>query len=324
MKVLISGGAGYIGSTVANYLLDKNYKVTIIDNLSKGYKFLLPKKATFIKTDISNKIKISKLLQKEKFDYLIHLAALSNVEESVFNPKKYLINNFEKSKIFFDTCMKYGLNKIIFSSTAAVYKNSLNGFVSETSKIQPLSPYGKSKFHFESYLKKQKKINYIVLRYFNVAGCDYRFRSGPIHQKSLFKNLVRVLTGGDKILKVHGTKYKTKDGSAVRDFIHVQDLARIHFSAGKYLMKHKKNIVLNCGYGKGTSVLDVIKVAKNNFSKKLNIEFVEKRKGDLPKVVAMNDLIKKKLKWKPKFNDLNLILEHSVKWEKKLKKIYAK
>ena len=123
MKVLISGGAGYIGSTVANYLLDKNYKVTIIDNLSKGYKFLLPKKATFIKTDISNKIKISKLLQKEKFDYLIHLAALSNVEESVFNPKKYLINNFEKSKIFFDTCMKYGLNKIIFSSTAAVYKN---------------------------------------------------------------------------------------------------------------------------------------------------------------------------------------------------------
>ena len=318
MNILITGGAGYIGSTVANYFLDKNHKVTIIDNLSRGYKFLIPKKAKFIKSDISNINKVSKLLNNNNFNLLIHLAGLTDVEESMLKPKKYVNNNFYKSKTFFDLCNKNNLKNIIFSSTAAVYKKSIKGFVSENSKTSPLSAYGKSKLLFENYLKNKKGINYIIFRYFNVAGTDYKFRTGPVHQKSLFKKLSQVIIDKNNIFKLYGKKYKTKDGTAIRDFIHVQDLARIHYSAAIFLLKNKKNLTINCGYGSGVSVLELLKIAQKIYKKKIKIKILPKRKGDLPKVISNSKKIKKFFKWKPKFNSIKRMLTDTVKWELKL------
>ena len=320
MNILITGGAGYIGSIVANYFLEKKYNVTIIDNLSKGYKFLIPKSAVFINSDIANKNKITKLLKKKKFQVLIHLAGLTDVEESMMNSKKYIDNNFKKSKIFFEICQKFKLNKIIFSSTAAVYANSKKGIVNEYSKVKPLSPYGKSKQLFENYLKKKKNIKYIILRYFNVAGSDIKNRSGQVHQKTLFKKLSKVILKKKVNFKLYGNNYNTIDGSAVRDFIHVEDLARIHLIAANHLMKKKNSLILNCGYGRGISVLNVLKSAKKLFRKNIKIIIRDRREGDLAKVVAEANKIKKIFKWKPKFNNLKRMLKDSVNWELKLYK----
>ena len=320
MNILITGGAGYIGSIVANYFLDKKYNVTIIDNLSKGYKFLIPKAAFFINSDIANKNKITKLLKEKKFQVLIHLAGLTDVEESMIKSKKYIDNNFKKSKIFFEICQKFKLNKIIFSSTAAVYANSKKGIVSEYSRIKPLSPYGKSKQLFENYLRKKKNIKYIILRYFNVAGSDIKNRSGPVHQKTLFKKLSKAILKKKVNFKLYGNNYNTIDGSTVRDFIHVEDLARIHLIAANHLMKKKSSLILNCGYGRGISVLNVVKSAKKLFRKNIKIIIHDRRKGDLAKVVAEANKIKKIFKWKPKFNNLKRMLKDSVNWELKLYK----
>tara|TARA_B100001123_G_C15340638_1_gene1034704 strand:- start:161 stop:1129 length:969 start_codon:yes stop_codon:yes gene_type:complete len=321
MNILITGGAGYIGSVVANYFIDLKHQVTIIDNLSRGYKFLIPKKAIFLKSDISDKKKISNLLSKRKFNLVIHLAGFTDMKESLKKPKKYIHNNYQKSKIFFDMCEKHKLNKIIFSSTAAVYKNSSNGIVHENSNLKSSNPYGKSKILSENYLKNKKNIRYIILRYFNVAGSDFKLRSGTVHQKSLIKNLIKVLNGEKNFFSLYGKNYNTKDGTAIRDFIHVMDLARIHYLAGIYLMKNKKNLILNCGYNRGYTVNEILRISEKIFKTQIKIKLFSRRKGDLPKVIASNVKIKKILGWKPKFNDINNILKSSLKWEKKLKKL---
>ena len=324
MKILITGGAGYIGSHVSHLLVDRGYNVTIIDSLLTGNKKLIPKKAKFIKSDISNVKKINKILQKYKFDLVIHFAGLIRVDESVKFPKKYIYNNYEKTKIFLNICLKNGLKKLIFSSTAAVYGNPKKNKVSENNKLSPLNPYAKSKLMIENFIKKLSKKNdlkYVILRYFNVAGADKKMRTGLISKYSthLIKIVSEVAVKKRKKILINGDNYKTRDGTPIRDYIHVSDLAEAHLLSLKYLLNGNKSGVFNCGYGKGYSVKEIIQTANKLFDNTINFSIGPKRAGDSKYVVANPTKFIKTMKWKPKFNNIKKIIISAVNWEKKLK-----
>ena len=324
LNFLLTGGAGYIGSHVANLLLDKGHKVTILDNLITGDQRLIPKPAVFENIDISNKKDLNKVLKKNTFDVVLHFAGLIRVDESVLYPEKYFEFNFTKAKIFIDTCIENNLNNIVFSSTASVYGNPNKDRVSENDNLNPLNPYAKSKLNFENYLiekKNQNKINYVILRYFNVAGADKKLRTGLISKNSthLIKIACEVATGKKKKLIINGTDYNTKDGTPIRDFIHVSDLSEIHLICAMDLIKNGNSQIYNCGYGKGYSVKDVISEMNKLISKNLNVENGQRRNGDSEKIVANTQKFCKHFNWKPKFDQLDYILNTALEWEKKLK-----
>ncbi len=326
MNILLTGGAGYIGSVTANFFLDRGHQVHIIDDFSTGSRKNLPKKAKFTKCKISDKKKISTILSKSKFDVLLHFAAFIDVEESVEKPKKYLQNNFKNTIKLLKICRDFNLKNIIFSSTAAVYGNSKTGYCTEKSELKPLSMYAKSKLKVENFLRKQKKLRYIVLRYFNVAGADIKLRSGLISKKKsthLIKKLCENFLK-KKEITINGKDYPTQDGTPVRDYIHVVDLALAHYNASNYLLKNGKSNIFNCGYGKGFSVLEIA----NNFNKinkrKIKIKYGNRRKGDISSLVSVEKKIKKVLNWRPKYNSISKILKSSLQWERKIKKSYAK
>jgi len=325
-NILLTGGAGYIGSHVTNLLIDKGYSVTVIDSLITGHKSLVNKKAKLVISDINNVKKISNLLKKQKFDIVLHFAGLIRVEESVKNPKKYLNNNFNKSKIFLKTCCENGLKKVIFSSTASVYGNSKIPKVNEKEKVKPANPYAQSKLLFEKYLLKISKthnLKFVILRYFNVAGADIKLRTGLISKYSthLIKIACEVAINKRKKLVINGSNYDTVDGTPVRDYIHVSDLADIHLISTKYLLNNGMSQIFNCGYGKGFSVKQVVETMNKILKRELPISIGKRRKGDIGKIVADTRKFKKFFSWKPKFNSLKLIIASALKWEKKLLKI---
>lgn len=321
MNILITGGAGYIGSNVALLLLDKGHEVTIVDNLISGRKELIPKKAKFLNSDISDKQKIQTLLKDNNFDLVMHFAGLVKVEESFKSPEKYKLYNVDKAKSFFNYCLGANLNKIIFSSTAGVYGKSKKNKVSENDILEPSNPYAESKLEMEIYLKKlinEKKAKCIILRYFNVAGSDSKNRSGIITKNS--NNLIKAacefaLKKREEFI-VNGNDYETKDGTAIRDFIHVSDLANIHLIVAKHLQQNEKSDIYNCGYGEGHSVLDVISGLEKILKKKLIYKIGKRRNGDIPNSVADSEKFKKNFNWNPQYNDLNYILETALNWEK--------
>ena len=324
MKILITGGAGYIGSHVSHLLVDRGYNITIIDSLLTGNKKLIPKKAKFINSDISNVKKINRILQKNKFDLVIHFAGLIRVDESVKFPKKYLNNNYKKTKIFLSICLKNGLKKLIFSSTAAVYGNPKKNKVSENNKLNPLNPYAKSKLMIENFIKKLSKKNdlkFVILRYFNVAGADKKMRTGLISKYSthLIKIVSEVAVKKRKKILINGDNYKTRDGTPIRDYIHVSDLAEAHLLSLRYLLKGNKSGIFNCGYGKGYSVKEIIQTANKLVNNTINFSIGPKRPGDSKYVVANPNKFIKTMKWKPKFNNIKKIIISAVNWEKKLK-----
>ena len=243
MKILLTGGAGYIGSHTALSLIDSGHSVTIIDNLITGTKKLLPPQAEYHECDMADKKSIENILKKNKFDIIMHFAGLTRVDESVKYPEKYELNNFEKSKTFFNCCFDNNIKKIIFSSTAGVYGASTSEYVKETDALIPMNPYAESKLKIEKFLienSKSQKLNYTILRYFNVAGADNKKRSGLISRSStnLIKILCEVATKKrDKII-INGNDYKTKDGTPIRDFIHVSDIADLHTVAANSLFKN--------------------------------------------------------------------------------------
>jgi len=323
-NILVTGGAGYIGSHLVNLLIDKDYKVTVIDNLVTGYKKLVNKKAKFYNYDIADKKIINVILKKNKFDFVIHLAGLIRVDESIKKPKKYNDYNYVKSKIFLNNCINHNIKKIIFSSTATVYGNSKKKIFSENNRLNPINPYSKSKLKFENYIinqSKKKNIKYIILRYFNVAGADQKLRSGLIskYPTHLIKIVSEVAVGKRKKIIINGNDYNTIDGTTIRDYIHVSDLAEMHILALKYLIKKNQSNIFNCGYGKGYSVKEIINNYNTIIKKKIFYTIGPRRFGDSERLVANNNKFKKYFSnWKPKFNNIKKILETSLKWEKKL------
>ena len=324
MKILVTGGAGYIGSHVCNLLLDKGYKVIVIDSLVTGNKNLIPKNARLIVSDISDEKKVEDIIIKEKFDLVMHFAGLIRVDESVKEPKKYHEYNFEKAKIFLNICFKNGLNKIIFSSTASVYGNPKKERVLESDPPNPLNPYATSKLKLEEFIKKKSKeidLRYIILRYFNVAGSDEKLRCGLIskHSSHLIKIACEVAVGKREKITINGDDYNTFDGTPIRDFIHVSDLADIHLIAAKHLIENGKSDISNCGYGKGYSVKEVIETFNQILDKKINYEIGPRRDGDSKMIIANPEKFNKFFGWKPKFNNIKYILKTAVDWEKKIK-----
>ena len=323
MKILLTGGAGYIGSHVSHLLIDNGVEVTIIDSLITGHKELVPKKAKFENCDIVDDKKITEIINRDKFDLVMHFAGLIRVDESLKEPEKYNEYNYIKAKSFLNTCIKNNLNKIIFSSTASVYGDSESKKVSEKDKLNPLNPYAKSKLKLEKFIidkSNKQNINYIILRYFNVAGADYKLRTGLISNFSthLIKVACEVAVGIKNELVINGNDYKTPDGTPVRDYIHVTDLADIHLISAKFLLKTKNSYIFNCGYGKGYSVMEVVKAFSKFLNKEIKYKFGPRRKGDSQMIVANVDKFGEFFSWKPKFNNLEQIIKTAFEWEKKL------
>tara|TARA_B100000787_G_scaffold84122_1_gene61921 strand:- start:500 stop:1474 length:975 start_codon:yes stop_codon:yes gene_type:complete len=324
MNILITGGAGYIGSATAYLLLRKKIKTIIIDKLIYKKNNIIPKKSIFFKSNISNLDLVKKIIKKYNIKSVIHFAAYKDVEESILKPKKYYANNYLISKKFIKCCKESGINRFIFSSTAAVYGNlNKNKKVQEKSDLKPISMYGVTKKKIEEYLNKisDKNFKFFSLRYFNVIGGDKFLKYGPIglNNKSLTNNLFKAMET-KKDFKIFGANHKTKDGTPVRDFIHVDDLASIHYKALEYLRKSKKNQICNCGYGKGYSIKQVAEIFKKKNFKNFRYSFTNKRLGDISYMVADVKKINKLLNWKPKFSSLEKMLTTEIKWKIKIKK----
>ena len=324
-NILVTGGAGYIGSHIVENLVKTKNKVIIIDNLVTGYKRLIIKKVKFIKADIKNKQDLIKIIKNNKIDSIIHLAAYLNVSEAEKNKKKYYNNNIIGTKNLIEACKNSSVKNIIFSSSCAVYGN-VKGAVSEYKKPNPGGYYGYTKFKGEELLKKFKKkynYNFGIFRYFNVAGASMSGKIGEIETSHghLIKNLaIQSLKKNPKV-KIFGNNYKTKDGTCIRDYIHVSDLADIHIKGLNYLRYNKKSFILNCGYGKGYSVQQIFNIFKN-IKKNVSVEYLKRRPGDIAQVYSNTKKFKKILKWTPKHNNIKKIIFSAIKWEKKLSKNY--
>ena len=327
MNILVTGGAGYIGSHIIELLVKKKTnRVVVVDNLSTGYKILISKKSKFFKGDINNKKLINKLINKFNIDTIIHLAASLNVSEAEKYKKKYYKNNITGTNNLLLSCKNTTVKNIIFSSSCSIYGN-IKGSVNEGKKPNPQGYYAFTKFKGEELIKKYaSKFNYNfgILRYFNVAGASPTGRIGEIETSHghLIKNIAIQSMNKKPKLNIYGNNYNTKDGTCVRDYIHVTDLADIHVKGIKYLKENKKSFILNCGYGKGYSVLQIINIFKK-IRKNTQINFMNKRPGDIAQVYSDTKKFKKLFKWKPRFNDINKIIQSAINWEAKLK-IYRK
>jgi len=319
-NILVTGGAGYIGSHVIEKLIKRGKKVFIVDNLSTGYKKLINKKAKFYKLNILKEKKLKNIILKNKIDSVIHLAASLSIGLGEKFPKKYFKNNVIGTQTLLSACKLTTVKNFIFSSTAAVYKDGLYK-VTEKSTIKPESVYGKTKLKAENQIIKickKHKINYGILRYFNVVGASPTGKIGLINKGDhLFKNFSMEIFKKKPTFKIYGKNYKTPDNTTIRDYVHVSDLAEIHIKVLDKISLIKKSVILNCGYGKGISVLEAAKEFKKQSKNKVNILIKDRRAGDMEKIVAINKKLLKFIKWKPKYNRLNFLIKSSIDWERK-------
>lgn len=323
MSVLVTGGAGYIGSHVVSLLGEAKKDILILDNLSTGR----PENVLYgrlIVGDLSDQGLLDKIFSENKIEAVLHFAGSIVVPESVENPTLYYQNNTENSANLIKKCLKYNVKKFIFSSTAAVYGMPESGVASEETPTDPINPYGRSKLMTEWMLQDVSRahdFSYVALRYFNVAGAS---KTGKIGQSTprathLLKTAAEVATQKRVGMSIFGTDYNTKDGTCIRDYIHVDDLAQAHLDALTYLDKANKSQVLNCGYGYGFSVKEVLASVEAYIGHKLNVEVGPRRAGDAVELISMAEKIKDVLGWQPKYNDLDYIVKSAVEWEKKLK-----
>ena len=321
MKFLVTGGAGYIGSHMVNFLLKKNHDVTIFDNLSTG-KFINKNRIKFEKVDLINLSKLNKSMKNKKFDAVFHFAGLSIVSESEKKTKKYYLNNVLATKNLIKSMIKYNINNLIFSSSASVYGLPTTKKISENHRTRPISEYGKNKKEIEKILikfGKKKNFKSISFRYFNAAGADESSKLGESHhpETHLIPKVLESVKHRKKNMYVYGNTYNTKDGTCIRDYIHVNDIARAHYYGLKKFKNRKCTLTYNIGTGRGHSVLEILNGIEKITKKKLNIIFKRKRKGDPPILVADCKKIFKELKWKPKYKNINTILLTAWKWHKK-------
>ena len=324
MKVLVTGAAGYIGSHMLFALVDEGVDVIALDDLSTSNKDVIPPNIPFIKMNVGDGKKITDLLIKEKITTVIHFAADVIVSESIKNPLKYYLNNTSNTAKFFSSCKNAGIKNIIFSSTAAVYGSSLKDKISEDTQTKPVSAYGYSKLFSEKILTDlcgSENLSYIIFRYFNVAGSDPNKRTGQITKNAthLIKVACETALGKREKIQIFGDDYETDDGTCIRDYIHVWDPVNAHLKAISYLENGGVSKILNCGYGKGFSVLEVIKEVKKISGKNFKIEISGRRVGDPPKIIADNSLILKYLNWSPAYDRLEYIISDALNWEKNIK-----
>jgi len=325
-NILVTGGAGYIGSQITHDLIDKGFNVTVIDNLSTGNKILIPRKANFVRCDIANIKKITDTIRIRKINTVIHCAAFISVEESMKKKEKYILNNYVKTKKFINCCIKNNINQFVFSSTAAVYKENekVNEKIKENFPTIPNNVYGNTKLLCEKFLLSKNNIKLFILRYFNVAGADQKLRTGPIIKSNtthLIKKIVQVSLGKIDKIEIFGNSYNTPDGTAIRDYIHVSDLSQIHLKCLHYFKKNKnfKKTILNCGYGVGYSVLEVVQSAQQLVKFKFN--YSKKRAGDLSMLVANNEKLCRLFKWKLKKQKVSSLIKSATRWQKHYEKI---
>ena len=322
-QILVTGGAGYIGSHIVEKLLEnKKNKVIIYDNLITGHKRLINKKAVFIKGDIKNTRYLSKIIKTKNIVSIIHLAALLNVSEAEKNKKKYFENNVTGTMSLIKACENSSVKNIIFSSSCSVY-GEIIGSVSETKKPNPKGYYAFTKFKGEQIIEKfakKKGYYFAILRYFNVAGASRSKKIGEIEKSHghLIKNIAIESLKSKPKIKIFGNNYKTKDGTCIRDYMHISDLTEIHLKALNYVIKNKKSLILNCGYGKGYSVKEIVDIF-SKIKKNVKIIYLKKRPGDVAQVYSNIKRLKKVLKWKPKYNNIKNIILSSIKWEKNLR-----
>ena len=325
MSVLITGGAGYIGSHMAHHLLEvgENEKITILDNLSTGVEKNMPQGITFVRGDIADQALVSKILEAQKIDSVIHFAGSVVVPESVEKPLDYYANNTSASRSLIEACVRQGVGNFIFSSTAAVYGTPAVIPVAEDSPTPSESPYGRSKLMTEWILQDAAAahdIKFGILRYFNVAGADPQGRTGQSTPRAthLIKRACEAATGKIAKLTIFGTDYDTLDGTGVRDFIHVSDLVDIHKCVLDRLRGGGESLLINCGYGRGFSVRQVVAAVERVSGKSLAVELAPRRPGDLGIVVANTAKLSKLLNWKPRHDDLDKIVETALNWERRL------
>ncbi len=322
-KILITGGAGYIGPHVNLLLTEANESTLVVDNLSTGHKENI-QWGEFLNIDLSNKSDLESVFENNDIEAVIHFAGSIIVSESVEKPLEYYRNNTANTLNLLECCQKYNINKFIFSSTAAVYGNPKNGVVSEEDDLCPINPYGQSKLMtenmIEDFAKANESFKFVILRYFNVAGADLDLRIGQKSKVSthLIKLANEVALGKRQKLSIFGNDYDTEDGTCVRDYIHVLDLAQAHLDALTYLRKENSSNIFNCGYGRGFSVKQVVKAVKEISKNDFEVVIDKRRAGDPPVLVSSNEKIKKILNWKPKYNDLNLIVRTALDYEKTL------
>ncbi len=323
MSILVTGGAGYIGSHCVLALLGRGEKVVVIDDLCTGFQMAVPKSAAFVRGDVGDGELVSNVIRQESITSIIHFAASTVVPEFVAKPLSYYKNNTANSRNLIECAMRAQVKHFIFSSTAAVYGDGDGNPVSETAPICPMSPYGSSKAMTERILADTAPAGgpkYIILRYFNVAGADPSCRTGQSTARAthLIKVACQAVLSKDGLIEVFGRDYPTRDGTCIRDYIHVTDLADAHLSALDYLFNGGGSDVFNCGYGEGYSVLEVIQAVEDVSGRKLRVEFSGRRPGDPPVVVASNAKIQASLSWRPRLNNLKTIISDALRWEKHL------
>jgi len=323
MTILVTGGAGYIGSHMVLELVDAGEKVVVLDNLSTGFEWAIAKPAELVVGDIGDTALVSQVLREHGVEAIIHFAGSIVVPESVANPLMYYENNTVKSRGLIAAAVASGVKQFIFSSTAAVYGNPVENPVPETADLRPMSPYGWSKLMTEIMLRDTAAAHdfrYVALRYFNVAGADPQGRSGQSTPKAthLIKVACETALGKRGHMEVFGTDYPTRDGTCIRDFIHVKDLARAHVAALNHLRAGGEANVFNCGYSKGYSVLEVLDAVKRVSGKDMDIRYSPRRPGDPAAIVAASTKIRDQLGWIPEHDDLDKIVSQALAWEAEL------
>ena len=323
MTVLVTGGAGYIGSHMVHALVETGESVVVIDNLSTGFSHYLPEGVPLFIGDVADENLVEGVIAAHGIDAIIHFAGSVVVPDSMRDPLSYYRNNTMATRNLLSAAVKCGVRRFIFSSTAAVYGNPKSTPVAEDAETRPLSPYGSSKLMTEIMLHDIAPaygMDYVVLRYFNVAGADPLGRTGlaTLGATHLLKMAVEAATGQRTKVDVFGTDYPTPDGSCIRDFIHVTDLVQAHRAALDYLRSGGPSTTLNCGYGRGYSVLETIEAVRRASGRNFAVQYAPRRDGDIVAMIADTQRIRATLDWTPVYDDLETIARHALAWEEKL------
>lgn len=319
MNILVTGAAGYIGSVVTEELIREGNLVIALDNLKQGHREAVATEAVFIQGDLDSWQELEGVFRYHQIDAVMHLAAESLVEHSMTDPRRYFQSNVIYGMNLLSAMLKYDVYKLIFSSTAAIYGEPKKIPIEENAPTMPMNPYGESKLMFErilSWYGHAYGLRFISLRYFNAAGASERFGEDHNPETHLIPNVLNAALGQQEYMPVFGTDYDTKDGSCIRDYIHVLDVAKAHILALKHLEKNECNKAYNLGNGKGYSVIEVIETARKVINAQIPVVIHPRRGGDPPILVASSDLAKLELGWQPEYSELESIIESAWRWQK--------